>query len=90
MRRGYHEMVAEALWEAKTKRIAKTRIAARCSINNNFMEHLINAGLLTEGPPATITDKGNEFLIHFQALAKLCPKPQRPPQAKEEIAFKLG
>ena len=90
MRRGYHEMVAEALWEAKTKRAAKTRIAARCSINNSFMQHLINAGLLTEGPPATITEKGNQFLIHFQAAEKLCPKPERRLQEKEATILKSG
>ena len=85
-------MVADILIEAKTKRAAKTRIAARCSVNNNFMNTLVDIGFLVEGPrrSAIVTEKGTEFLLHFQALQKLCPRPPpEPSKREEEIPFAM-
>lgn len=78
MRRGFQDMVADVLFEAKTKRQAKTRIAARCGVNNCFIQTVVDAGLLVESPRnfAAVTDKGNEFLLHFQTLQKLCRRPK--------------
>ena len=87
-------MVAEFLLEAKTKRAAKTRVAARCSLNNTFAEMIIDAGLAAEGPnkTAVVTERGAEFLHHFQALQKLCPRPEESVRKArpQELALKLG
>lgn len=87
MRRGFDEMVADFLLEAKTKRAAKTRIAAHCSLNNNFTDIIVNAGLMVENPNkiVEITEKGMEFLHHFQALQKLCPKPKYTEKTRHSL-----
>jgi len=71
-------MAADFLMEAKTKPRTKTRIAARCGVNNNFCTLLTANGLLAESQRkcAVVTEKGNEFLRYFEALNKLFPKPE--------------
>jgi predicted transcriptional regulator len=71
MRRGLYEKIGEVLWETKTRRFPKTRIATISGVNCNFMDYLIKEGFLSKGAPVKLTDKGTEFLLHFQALQKI-------------------
>jgi len=93
MRRSALEMIAEILWEARVRHRTKSAIRQRCGVNSNFIKKVVDAGLLIENPKniAEVTIKGNEFLIHFQALQKLCPKASELMlKEPEEIAFKMG
>jgi len=72
MRRGIERMVGDVLTEAKQKRLAPTRLGARCSVNYNFVDGMIKSGLLRveqtrNGKVTVLTDKGLQALAEYES-----------------------
>jgi len=65
-------MVRDVLTEAKHKRLAPTRLGARCSVNYNFVDGLIKSGLLRveqtrNGKVTVLTEKGLQALVEYES-----------------------
>lgn len=65
-------MVGDVLTEAKQRKLAPTRLGARCGVNYNFVEGLIRSSLLgvehtRNGKVTVLTEQGLRALSDFES-----------------------
>jgi len=81
MKRSFFAIISEILKVAKNG-AKKTRIMYSCTLSyrmtGNFINYLLNAGLLVEGNSFHTTAKGLRFLRTYQTLELLLNSKVRP------------
>jgi predicted transcriptional regulator len=81
MKRSFFAIITEILKVAKNG-AKKTRIMYSCTLSyrmtGNFLNYLLNVGLLVEGNSFHTTEKGLRFLRAYQTLELLLNSKVRP------------